>query len=40
LSADDLHADPSQLEREIDRFVSQLYGLTEDEIAVVEETRK
>jgi hypothetical protein len=38
LSADDPHADTSALEREIDRLVYQLYELTDDEIAVVEES--
>jgi len=32
----DLQADPSALEREIDQMVYQLYGLTEEEIRVVE----
>jgi adenine-specific DNA-methyltransferase len=38
LSADDPHDDTSTLEREIDRLVYQLYELTDDEIAVVEES--
>jgi len=32
----DPQAEPSPLEREIDALVYQLYGLTEDEIAIVE----
>lgn len=32
----DPQADTSELEREIDRLVYALYGLTEEEIAVVE----
>lgn len=30
------HADTSELEKEIDRLVYQLYELTEDEIKIVE----
>lgn len=33
---DDPHADTSKEEAEIDRFVYQLYGLSEDEIKIVE----
>lgn len=33
-------ADTSALEREIDRLVYELYGLTEDEIKLVEESRR
>ena len=32
-------ADTSALESEIDRFVYQLYGLTEDEIKIVEQSK-
>ena len=31
-------ADTSELEREIDQLVYQLYGLTEEEIRIVEST--
>ncbi|MEZ4524294.1 MAG: Eco57I restriction-modification methylase domain-containing protein [Desulfobacterales bacterium] len=34
------HADTSALEREIDRLVYDLYGLTEEEIAIVEEKKE
>ena len=34
-----LDADTSQLEAEIDKLVYQLYDLTEEEIAIVENTR-
>lgn len=33
-------ADTTDLEREIDRLVYDLYGLTEDEIKIVEESAK
>jgi hypothetical protein len=36
--AADPAADVSALEAEIDRLAYQLYGLTEDEIAIIEET--
>ena len=36
LKRDDPHADVSALEAEIDRLVYQLYGLTDEEIAIVE----
>ena len=32
----DPQADTTELEREIDRMVYQLYGLTDEEIAIVE----
>ncbi len=32
----DAKADTSALEKEIDRIVNELYGLTEEEIAIVE----
>jgi len=34
---DDMQADTSKYECEIDRIVYELYGLTDEEIAVVEE---
>jgi len=34
------HADTTSLEREIDQLVYQLYGLTPEEIAIVEESTK
>ena len=37
---DDPQMDTTALEREIDRLVYELYGLTEDEIAIVEGTAK
>ena len=36
LKRDDPHVDVSALEAEIDQLVYQLYGLTEEEIAIVE----
>ena len=36
----DLDADVSALEAEIDRLVYSLYGLTRDEIAIIEEGRQ
>ena len=36
----DPQADTTALEREIDRLVYDLYGLTEDEIKIVEESTK
>jgi len=36
----DPKTDITALEREIDRLVYELYGLTEDEIAIVEGTAK
>ena len=38
--AADPAADTSALEREIDRIVYELYGLTEEEIAIVEGSGK
>lgn len=36
LKKDDLKADTTKLEQEIDQMVYELYGLTEDEIKIVE----
>ncbi|MGB4292283.1 MAG: hypothetical protein WBJ37_05300 [Bacteroidales bacterium] len=36
----DKNADMSQWEREIDRLVYRLYGLSEEEIKIIEENRK
>ena len=38
-STSDRHADTSGLEKECDRLVCQLYGLTEEEIKIVEGER-
>ena len=38
-STSDRHADTSELEKECDRLVFQLYGLTEEEIKIVEGER-
>ena len=35
-STSDRHADTSELEKAIDDLVDQLYGLTEEEIKIVE----
>ena len=38
-STSDRHADTSESEKECDRLVCQLYGLTEEEIKIVEGER-